>query len=160
MGKKIYFYYYFFDEYFLLHFYCNFLLRFLFLYDKIALKPRVFTNEQYFKETQKTIDTVRELPLYLESKELYGGKNEKEIIYFKSLMLLQGLLTDLTYVQADNELFNYILNIHISKFEAENKDAVLKIKSFDNIVKGIDTSRDKKQRTQSKTQKSNLLSIC
>lgn len=98
----------------------------------------------YFKETQKTIDTVKELPLYLESKELYGGKNEKEIIYFKSLMILQGLLTELTYVQADNELFNYILNIHISKFEAENKDAVLKIKSFDNIVKGIDTSRDKK----------------
>lgn len=100
--------------------------------------------KSFFKEPQKTIEIANQLPLYLESKELYGGKNEKEILYFKSLILLQETLENLSWSQADNELFNFILNIHISKFEAENKDAVLKIKSFDNIVKGIDSQRDKK----------------
>lgn len=98
----------------------------------------------FLKESQKTLETVNQLPLYLESKELHGGKNEKELLYFKSLMLLQETLDNLTWSETDKELFNYILNIHISKFEAENKDAVLKIKSFENIVKGIDTQRDKK----------------
>lgn len=100
--------------------------------------------KSFFKEPQKSLETVNQLPLYLESKELYGGKSENEILYFKSLILLQESLENLSWSQADKELFNFILNIHISKFEAENKDALLKIKSFDNIVKGIDTQRDKK----------------
>lgn len=100
--------------------------------------------KSFFKEPEKTLETVNQLPLYLEAKELYGGKSENEILYFKSLILLQESLGNLSWNQADKELFNFILNIHISKFEAENKDALIKIKSFDNIVKGIDTQRDKK----------------
>ena len=90
------------------------------------------------------LNTIKNLPLYLESKEIFAGQNPQDIIYFKALMILKEIFPDSTYTEANQELFNYILNIHISKFEAENKDAVFKIKNFDSIVKQIDTEKAKK----------------
>lgn len=102
--------------------------------------------KSFLKNKAGFVEVLKDLPLYTESKEIYAGKTADEIIYFKSLMMLHETLGELTYSEADKELFNYILNIHISKFEAENKDAVLKIKSFDSIVRDIDINKEKKQK--------------
>ena len=98
----------------------------------------------FFKNRENFVNTIKDLPLYLESKEMFGGRNDQEIVYFKALLQLHEILPDLSYAETDRELFNYILNIHLSKFEAENKDAVLKIKNFDALVKQIDTEKAKK----------------
>jgi len=110
----------------------------------------------FIKESEKTLSAIKELPLYLESRELFRERNAKELVYFKSILLLQSALEKLTYLEASKTLFNYILNLHISKLEAENKELVLKIKGFEAIVKEIDSQRLKKQKDTIKNTKIKL----
>lgn len=98
----------------------------------------------FFNDVDNVISGAQCYIEYQEIKPLYNRLNDKERIYFNSVLAIANSC-DISLTEANDDLFNEILTEHISRFETENRTLFQDLANFDSIIRSLDESIGKKQ---------------
>lgn len=97
-----------------------------------------------YQNAVKTKNALEEYKYFQETKNQYEDLSKISKSYLSAIKLIKT--ENLDYVQTNDALFNIILNIHLSKFEAENQLSISYIEKYRDIIKHIASSMTDKRK--------------
>ncbi len=96
-------------------------------------------------EPKEFIDALSDYNIFSERSTVYNRMTESERTYGSNLMALDESM-NYNAQQCNDQMLKYILNEHLQRFDAENKDLMQQIQDFDRIVTDIDNKINEKMK--------------
>ncbi|HKM14096.1 MAG TPA: AAA domain-containing protein [Candidatus Methanomethylophilaceae archaeon] len=96
-------------------------------------------------DPKRFIDALADYNIFSERNTSYKRMADSEKIYGENLITLTASM-NYNAQQCNDQILKYILNEHLQRFDAENKDLMQRIQDFDRIVTDVDNKITEKMK--------------
>ena len=118
--------------------------------DATDLANKYFTNfsnktiEEIKNDPVSLIDTVDDYDVFCARSTVYRGLTDLEKEYGRSVLDLSKV-TKSSDATTNDEIYRFILNDHLQRFDASHKDILQELHDFDSIISNIDRNMEQKR---------------
>ncbi|MCK9323141.1 MAG: AAA domain-containing protein [Candidatus Methanomethylophilaceae archaeon] len=135
----------------------------LFSKGKVTREATLMLDKYFNKYTDRTISNVLDDPkkifdglddyeMFSARTTVYNKLNDSERLYGHNLLNISKT-SKTSFVQSNDDIYKFILNSHLQKFDAANKALLQEIQDFDSIIADMDRKiQEKKILTRDKVE--------
>ena len=95
-------------------------------------------------DPKRIIDGLDDYEKFASLSTVYSRLNSNEKLYGEDILSVSES-TKMRFTDSNDKIYNWLLNEHLMKFDAEHKDIMQKIWDFDSIIRDMDRKMEQKR---------------